>query len=129
MPGEFLSLLQQTRNGGLLQEADETLHDLNEFVKLNRKPVELTLKVRITPHATGDEVHRVDVTADVVGKTPKLEKAETIFFFGAEGQLTRVDPRQREFDFRPQLAPSEADGSQRLPKAVVPPPADAKKKA
>ena len=84
--------------GGLLEDIDEALRELNRCVGFIGKSGTLTIKISVKP-ATKNSGSSVIVSDEVNLKTPKLPTAETILFATDDGDLCESDPRQRKLNF------------------------------
>ena len=93
-----MTQLALIRQGGLLEDIDEALRELNRCVGFIGKSGTLTIKISVKP-ATKNSGSSVIVSDEVNLKTPKLPTAETILFATDDGMLCDSDPRQRKLDF------------------------------
>ena len=100
-----MTQLALIRQGGLLEDIDEALRELNRCVGIIGKGGTLTIKISVKP-ATKNSGSSVIVSDDINLKTPKMPTAETIFrsaetilFATDDGYLCESDPRQRKLNF------------------------------
>lgn len=112
----FLTLLQNQRTGDCLQELSDKLNELSIAVGKTHAKGELTFKVIMKPLAKGGG-NAVTITDVVTLKLPAVEKSVSVFYIGKEGDLTRNDPRQREFNLR--SVPGGAAESNQTPQAAA----------
>lgn len=90
----FVDLLATLRRGTLLEDCSEELNALVAQVLETEKPGELTLKLRLTPQKNDASV--IVIRDSLTVKAPKAEVADTIAYVGADGEISRRDPRQPE---------------------------------
>ena len=93
-----MTQLALIRQGGLLEDIDEALRELNRCVGFIGKGGTLTIKISVKP-ATKNSGSSVIVSDELNLKTPKLPTAETILFATDDGDLCESDPRQRKLNF------------------------------
>lgn len=93
-----MTQLALIRQGGLLEDIDEALRELNRYVGVIGKGGTLTIKISVKP-ATKNSGSSVIVSDDINLKTPKMPTAETILFATDDGDLCESDPRQRKLNF------------------------------
>lgn len=93
-----MTQLALIRQGGLLEDIDEALRELNRCVGFIGKGGTLTIKISVKP-TTKNSGSFVIVSDEVNLKTPKLPTAETILFATDDGDLCESDPRQRKLNF------------------------------
>lgn len=79
-----MTQLALIRQGGLLEDIDEALRELNRCVGFIGKSGTLTIKISVKP-ATKNSGSSVIVSDEVNLKTPKLPTAETILFATDDG--------------------------------------------
>lgn len=72
-----MTQLALIRQGGLLEDIDEALRELNRYVGVIGKGGTLTIKISVKP-ATKNSGSSVIVSDDINLKTPKMPTAETI---------------------------------------------------
>lgn len=90
--GDFLAEL---RRGAVADELSEALHELLAAVQDTQKPgsISLTIKVGIQKNTTAVSI------ADVVAKKiPARPRPESLWFVDHNGNPTRRDPSQLEFE-------------------------------
>lgn len=107
----FFDTLRELRQGAVLDELAEGLHQLVEGVRATGNGGKLTLTLAIKPpaKATGSVI----VEDNVEVKLPKPEREATMFFTAPDGSLTRYHPDQQRFHFKPETVKSEgANGDQ-----------------
>lgn len=91
----FTDVINEIRSGKLNDRAGELLNELVLAVAETNKPGTFTLKFTVKPdkEADGNQI-TIEPTLDI--KTPRADLSGSVFFFDAEGNLTRTDPRQSE---------------------------------
>ena len=99
MSGKFFQALRELRQGITLDELDSSVAELVASVKATNKAGELTLKLKFRPGKNGAKYLHIEDSVSV--KTPKQDRADTIFFTTADNSLTKQDPDQRSLDLRP----------------------------
>lgn len=82
------------RNGALSDQAAGHLRELIEAVQRTRKGGKIQLTLNVQPEA--GSANGVEVTADMKTTLPKPPLPKAVFFVGAEFNLSRTDPGQRE---------------------------------
>lgn len=92
---QFTNTLDQIRYGALSDELTERMTELTRICRDTGRVGEITLKLKITPHASG----QMEIADNVVVKLPVYPRATTLMFSTAEGGLQRDDPRQAQLDF------------------------------
>jgi hypothetical protein len=96
----IITLLQNQRSGACQDELSEKLNALNHAVRHSGKKGKLVLTITIAPLSKGGG-NAVGVTDRIDLKSPQEEPEVSVFYVSEEGQLSRNDPRQREFNLRP----------------------------
>lgn len=82
--------------GQVLTDAGKALSDLSAIVRKREAKGTLTLKITVKPFK-GDALVFIP---DVKITEPKPEPAQSVFYADDAGNLSRNDPRQREFGFQ-----------------------------
>lgn len=104
----ILSTLQQLRRGAFLDALDGEFRQLVLAVRDSGRKGALTIKLTVDPEA-GDEL-QLTVVDTITTTMPKAGGGRTILFAGADGALSRQDPRQmsllREVEAKAQAQPS-----------------------
>lgn len=91
----FLDLLAEVKRGAVAAELTTKLHDLIAAVTATGKKGTLTLQIAVSVQAKTDML----VIADNVSvKMPALERAQSLWFVDKQGNPTRRDPSQLEFE-------------------------------
>ncbi len=90
----FAQFLHEQRRGHAHAELSDLLAEVVHAVDEHRKVGSLTLQIKVKP--TGDG--QVQITDQVKTQVPEGDKAPSIFFYDEHGNLSREDPRQRDFD-------------------------------
>jgi len=90
----FTDVLALLRRGTLLEDAANDLAVLIAACEETGKPGTLTLAIKIEPQKNDPKA--LIITDKITLKEPKPEVAATIAFVGADGEITRRDPRQPE---------------------------------
>lgn len=108
----FLTVLQSQRYGELMDEASEAITQVTEAVRRTGKAGSITIKLVMKPLA-GAKVALVDKVVSVI---PKEQPDFNTYFVGENNELSRNDPRQKEFEL------TAVDGGKKeesLPKPVA----------
>lgn len=92
----FLTLLQQHRGGGCLQDVGQAIRNITDLAQTTGKPGGFTLKFVFDPTRSG----AVEVADDLKIVLPKSEKETSLFFVGENGVLQRNNPNQLEMSLR-----------------------------
>lgn len=92
---QFTNTLDQIRYGALSDELTERMTELTRICRDTGRVGEITLKLKITPHASG----QMEIADNVSVKLPAYPRSTTLMFSTAEGGLQRDDPRQALLDF------------------------------
>jgi hypothetical protein len=90
----FTDTISQLRYGTLLDELTSELNTLVTKCESTGKAGELVLKIKLKPGSGG----QIEVSDDLVVKSPKEPRGTTIMFSTPEGNLTREDPRQLKIE-------------------------------
>lgn len=93
----FAQWLHEQRGGLLHDELSDALAELVQDCVETGKKGTLTLKVNVAPNK--DDVTLL-LTDDVAIKAPKHDAKPALFFYDADGNLLRKDPRQTELNLR-----------------------------
>ena len=96
LDSSFITLLQNHRQGGALNELGQALRTVADAAQLTGKPGGITLKVAIAPTNSG----AVEILDDIKITMPKAEKTGSLFFVGEDGNLLRNNPNQLEMPSR-----------------------------
>lgn len=89
----FVDALKAQRDGGLLEELDDSLRDLVRRVRETNKAGALTLKIKLSPEAEGTQVMVGD---EVKLALPELQRGRSMFFTTESGDLSRKHPSQMQ---------------------------------
>ncbi|HBV7855058.1 MULTISPECIES: hypothetical protein [Citrobacter freundii complex] len=105
----FSQQLAYINKGTLDAELTETLAEVIKAVRETGKKGDVTLKLNCAMLNTRDE-NTMKVTPKVTRTIPELDRADTIMFATADGDLLRDDPAQTQLDLKviepaPQTAP------------------------
>lgn len=95
----FYDFLREHRAGLTGQEAGKGLNDLVAAVVDTGKAGTLTITFKIKPLGR-DKGDGLEVSADVVVKSPTLPKGVSIFYPTPNNNLQRQDPRQADLPLR-----------------------------
>lgn len=95
----FSKTLQEVRSGYALGEASEKLTELVAAVRATGRQGELVLRLRVKPASRGETVTLM-VEDECTLRMPKTDRPQTVFFASEENFLQRVDPRQKEMEFK-----------------------------
>lgn len=96
---EFVALFAGLDRGRVATDATDALHELIGRVTETGKPGSLTFVLKVAP-AKGS-TDQVKVTAGLATKLPQPDARELLFFVTSDGNLSRSDPAQSEFNFVP----------------------------
>lgn len=88
--GTFESMLRDLRQGEASCDINRALEDLTRRCQDTGKSGTLTLTVTINPKGNG----RCLIDDKISTKAPVTHQESTLFFIGAEGELSRRDPKQ-----------------------------------
>lgn len=91
----IVTFLQFQRGGGAMDDLSAALRRVMGAVKSTRKKGKIVLEIEVHPTA-GSHLEFYDT---VTAKAPQEPRECGVFFLGDAGELTRQDPRQREFRF------------------------------
>lgn len=100
MARPFFETLRELRAGRTLEDLTDELTLLVSAVRSTGKGGELRLILKIKPPKSG-VISYLTIEDQIVTKTPKLDRADTVFFPTADGGLSRQDPAQGELALRP----------------------------
>ena len=92
-----VEVLQTIDDGGALEELKDAIEDVTRAVKSRGGTGKVTLELTFTKEGRS----QVGVTDKIKVAKPAVKKDKTIFFTTTEGQLSRDDTRQGEFDMDP----------------------------
>ena len=92
----FLTLLQQHRSGGCLNDVGQAIRNITDLAQTTGKPGGFTLKFVFDPTRSG----AVEVADDLKIVLPKSDKETSLFFVGENGSLQRNNPNQLEMPLR-----------------------------
>lgn len=95
----FSQQLAFLNKGTLDAEVTEKLEQLVKAVRETGKGGDIILKLTVQPLNKRNE-DQLRIIPDVKLKLPELEKAETIMFSTADGDLLRDDPNQIKMDLK-----------------------------
>lgn len=91
--------LQEIDRGRLHQQGSDQLHELLAACLQTGKDGSLTMTISI--HVGNADDRRLEVSGRVTTKLPQPAAKKSIFFVDQDGNLTRQDPTQLEFDVTP----------------------------
>ena len=95
---DFSAFLKQLDKGRTEAELSEALEWITAAVKETGKAGSVMLKLTVTPATSGD-VNQVFVKDEIITKTPKKDRKQTIFFTTRQNTLVRNNPDQAEMPF------------------------------
>lgn len=95
---DFSSFLKQINKGMTEAELSQQLEVITAAVKDTGKAGVVMLKITVTPAGSG-EVNQVFVDGEVITKTPKKARKQTIFFTTRQNTLVRTNPDQLDMPF------------------------------
>lgn len=87
-------ILRDIRNGKVVNAASSQMAELVLAVADTGKAGSLTIKLTVKPDKEGENMLTIEPVIDV--KMPRHDLSGGVFFFDAEGNLTRTDPKQTE---------------------------------
>lgn len=93
----FADALIELSGGRTHTELSQQLHDLIAAVRDTGKKGSLTLTISVSRMKNAAE-NTLTVTDDVKAKLPAHDRNVSVFYADANGNLTRRDPNQLEFD-------------------------------
>ncbi len=93
----FADALIELSGGRTHTELSEQLHDLIAAVRDTGKKGSLTLTITVSRMKNASE-NTLTVTDDVKAKLPAHDRNVSVFYADADGNLTRRDPNQLEFE-------------------------------
>ena len=93
----FSDWLRDQSSGSTHDELSESLHDLVARVRDTGKKGSLTLVVTVEPMKEDTEV--LVVHDEIKLKLPEFPRKASIFYADSDGNLTRQNPNQLEFEF------------------------------
>lgn len=91
----IVTFLQHQRAGAAMDDLSIALRQVMSAVKATHKKGKVTLEITVEPTA-GAHLQFYDV---VTVKAPQPARECGVFYLGENGELSRQDPRQREFRF------------------------------
>ena len=91
----FALVLNNLDAGSVLEELGDEIQKVTALVDRRQEPGVIAVLMTAKPYKPGC----IDFIVEIKTKEPKVEKPHTLFFVGANGQLSRQDPRQRELPF------------------------------
>ena len=94
MAQSLFDIMSQIRGGYALTEAGKKLEELISAVRSTNKPGELTFTIKVAPDKVDDRI--ITLKPSIKAKIPERGFNEGIFFVGADGRLTKDDPKQQE---------------------------------
>jgi hypothetical protein len=95
----FADVLLELNAGQTHDAASMKLNELVQAVALYGKPGSLTVTIKVK-QAGRNAGSTVIVSADVKAKVPEGEQADSVFFVGRDGNLTRNPPGQERLPLR-----------------------------
>lgn len=88
--------LNELRDGQVMNELAQALHDALGAVKEHRKGAEVSLTISIKPLGNKGVSDAYEVIAEVTSKLPKAPPPSTLFFEDSDSNLSRRQERQSE---------------------------------
>lgn len=95
------AVLQELNRGRSHRELSDELVKLTQAVRDTGKPGSVTLTITVKPSKADGAF---EISDKISSKIPVFDRAASIFFADAEGNLTREDPRQIAMEFDNDLA-------------------------
>ncbi len=92
----FTDIFRDLERGQLAEELTNELANLVQEVVTLGKVGKLQINLDVAPNGMG----ACNIKAGYKTTSPKPDRAQTMMFHDAEGNLTREDPRQREMTFK-----------------------------
>ncbi len=99
MSGNFFQTLRDLRGGLTLEDLDAALAEVVAAVAKTGRAGEVHLKLKVRPPKK-TTANYLSIEDDVVTKTPKQDRADTIFFPLSDNSLSRSDPSQISLPLR-----------------------------
>lgn len=93
----FADALREMQAGRTHTELSEQLHELIARVRDTGKKGSLTLTITVAPVKNASE-NTLTVSDVVTAKLPAHDRRVSLFYADADGNLTRRDPNQLEFE-------------------------------
>lgn len=103
----FADVLVELSGGRTHTELSEQLHDLIARVRDTGKKGSLTLTITVSRVKNAAE-NTLTVSDDVRAKLPAHDRNVSVFFADADGNLSRKDPNQLEFESLREVPPPTA---------------------
>ena len=108
-PDLFTHAVQLLRGGEAQLELSEQLSKLIETCAETGLLGQIVLTIKVKPNGRNGQYILTD---SIAVKSPKFQRADTILFEDADGNLTREDPRQQKMELRvppvPELRKSQS---------------------
>lgn len=104
----FSQHLVYLNKGTLNDELTDVMTDVVKAVRETGKQGEITLKLKVSMLNKRDE-DAVKITPIVTHKVPELDRAETIMYSTADGDLLRNDPDQKQVELKKVEQPASAE--------------------
>lgn len=92
----FADFLREQSGGNTHDEMSECLHDLVSRVRDTGKKGSVQLTITVAPMK--DDIDTLVVSDEIKLKLPEHDRKASIFYPDANGNLSRRDPRQLDFD-------------------------------
>lgn len=91
----FTAVLAEMRDGAVVAQASQALHEALSAVRDQNKPAKVVLTLDIKPMANKGLVEQpINILGTVTVKLPKEPEA-SLFFIDADGNASRVQTRQQ----------------------------------
>lgn len=98
--------LIELRDGQVLNELAQSIHNAMQAVETFRKPAEVTLSITIKPLGTEGVSDAVEFIAEVTEKLPKAKPPSTLFFVDGDGNPSKQREKQPDLSGLNVVAPS-----------------------
>lgn len=92
----FLDTMRELEAGDLVEDLTDAQHAIVAAIEEYGGVGEITLKLKYKRDGK-----QIQITSNLVHKTPKPSRGISLFFVTPENNLSRDDPRQKTFDIRP----------------------------
>ena len=86
--------LNELRDGHVLNELAQSIHNAMKAVATFRKPAEITLSITIKPLGNEGVSDAVEFIAEVTEKLPKAKPPSTLFFVDGDGNPSKQRDKQ-----------------------------------
>ena len=107
----FGEVVTELDRGRVLQDLSGDLRALVAAVRETGKKGKLTLVLRVSPRNRNPDCREVVIVDEIKLDPPALDKPDTLFFAGRDGELSRSPLEQSEIPFRSDGAGTNGEGA------------------